>query len=172
MNPEPLPPRRWISTVRGLVPCPPFERTRQSLAFHEAGHAVVALAFGFNSVDCDLWEDRGEARPGGLPPPSEPYSPPPRAVEEEAALWKATILYGGVQGELLALGLAPVGPIRPSDDDHSRARASLHEVFGCDTPAWYCQRLARAILTQRWATVERIAAALLEHGAVDVTTES
>jgi hypothetical protein len=171
MTPEPLPPRRWIWTVRSLVPCPAFERTRQSIAIHEASHAVVALAFGFPSVDCDLWEDRGEATPGGLPPPSEPDPPPSREVEEEAALWKAAMIYAGVQGQLLALGLAPAGPIRPSDDDHGRAGACLHEVFGCDTPAWYCQRLARSILSERWSAVERIAADLLEHGAVTVTVK-
>jgi hypothetical protein len=152
-------------------PCPQFERTRQSLAIHEASHAVVAQAFGFPSVACDLWEDRGEATPGGLPTPLEPCPPPSRELEQEAALWEAAMIYAGVQGELLAFGLTPAGPIRPSDDDHHRARACLHEVFGCDTPAWYCQRLARSLLSERWADVEAIAADLLEHGAVTVTVE-
>lgn len=138
---------------------------------HEAGHAVVALAMGFPSVACELVATRGQATPGGLPPPADTAPPPSREVEQAAALCHAAICYAGVQAELLALGIRPPVPIRRGDDDHALARKHLHEAFGCDTPAGYCQALARSILSQRWAAVEDIAASLLEHGAINLTAE-
>ena len=166
MNLEPLPPRRQIWQVRGTVSCPEFKRDRRSLAYHEAGHAVFALWLGVPSVSAELGADAGSVMPEWPSPPSDETSfPPPAALEEFAALMYAALLFSGLQAEILVAGLDVAGLMRAGDDDDRKARAHLREAFRSEVPAWYCQRFARALLTQHWGAVETIAAELLASSA-------
>ncbi len=172
-----LPPRQWVRRVVGTAPTPKIPGDARTLAFHEAGHAVVAAGFGvpLDRIEVNFQRLRGavhvdrpacrqfaEERGGGDEARSQ-------SLEEFAAVSAATIYMAGKQAELLLHEIAVEGTLRPSDTDTIQARRVLLEAFGHDAPLWYCQRLARYLLACNWGLVTSVAEELLASGTIQIT---
>ncbi|MDX9718944.1 MAG: hypothetical protein RBT67_16375 [Thauera sp.] len=185
MTPEPLP--RDVSRVYPLGTHPKLPRTRETVAIHEAGHAVIALALG---LPCHAIRIEGTEREtvGGfaMSPAAdlatigapEIHHPPEtdrtaglvamlahvkQVSTQQAALDLGTMAAAGRQAEILAAGLPWPGALWSEDRDGHDTRAYLATAFN-PPPIGFAQRRARALLTHHWPRVQQIAAELTERG--------
>lgn len=132
------------------------------LAYHEAGHAVIAEAFGWNGVSA--WQDgeRGEC----VTAPADPQASPPAFSPAQAALL-AVYPHAGLVAEQIFSGRAWAGPIGVFESvDFAQAEALLAPHFGLKNSGahYYAQRYAANILAARWGRAREIAAHLEKHG--------
>lgn len=182
MKNEPLPSRSAIFRVHPIARIPQgFACTGESIAFHEAGHVVVAHAVGLPAVAATVSENRGATalttdQPLAVPSGSvdTDYQAAfmllaanvaiPCCAEQDRALAVCTMLAAGVQAELLHAGLSADGVMHLDDRDTREACAILRMTFGTTTPLGWCQATAKAHLTRHWERVEGIAADLITHG--------
>lgn len=149
------------------------------MAYHEAGHAVVALHFqhDFDRVEADEASGAGrvvlpkDATPGlGLtredltPDQSEVLAQP---LMRACAVQKAAMYLAGAEAEVMRIGMACDERIfARSPVDLTAARAFLDLVGLPASALLESRRLARAVLSERWAGVCRLADALRERGEV------
>ena len=165
-----------------------IKRTRESVAFHEAGHAVVAMAL---DLPCHgaLIKGEGAAAVGGFAQsPDAPlaalvgsaqiHEPPPTGYHagitafyahhkkiglETACIRFAMMCVAGVQAEFLYAGAQWPEIYVSGDKDHNNAAAFLRAA-GYPARMSDVQHGAREILLREWDRVEAIAHELLENG--------
>lgn len=173
MRVEDRPPYRWLWRVGAIADPPSWPRNRRTLAYHEAGHTVL-------SELCGLAVDVAEINPEGdigemrfvTPQPRADAPDIPQAMIEKAAVEIAAMYMGGVMCELLLHGrdLKPGTCLLLNDRDWTNAKHMLWTAFSSHTPLFYCQRLARAVLSENWAWVEAVAAEIEAAGSADGAT--
>lgn len=137
----------WGEPIPGRIIRPREEPRR--IAIHEAGHAVVAVIHG---VPLDVCEMRDSADRLGFARIKIGDASPEVAIQ---------IMCGGLVAEALAFG-----DFTKENTKHDRqiaervaAKAGIRDIRPLrDKVAWG--------LRKRWACVEAVAAALLEHGSV------
>lgn len=178
---SPMAPAEWVPFFPS-VPLPVGWQPRpDSVAYHEAGHAVVALTLRLPVAGAAIGQGRGVMTLAG-PPSLERLDAPheteaqteflqraaavylPDATARDRALAVGAMLAAGVQAELLHAGMELPGVLTLRDDDTLEAREVLRQTFGHDMHWGSCQHRARALLRERWPEVEVIAAALLDKG--------
>lgn len=185
MNVELRPATRWMRRVWPAVWTPPaYPYCRTTVAHHEAAHAVlftlagrrigqaqISVADGTDAHGVVTFADAPSrsARTEAVPSPVDPCWHPPfqsLAVNYAAAYMAGTfaeMLLHGVDVENGHYLLLDTG-------DWHAARRMLLVSFASIAPMLYCQRLARALLTENWAWVQAVAHELERHGAVDAGT--
>ncbi|PTD96391.1 hypothetical protein [Pseudothauera lacus] len=169
MTPLPLPPytalrRVWpLSELPAALQGPNLART----AHHEAGHAVLLDWAGIamtgatatvrgGVVSIDFEQAKTDVGNDCIQDYDQPL-----AAAHLAACWHA-----GILAELLYTAHPWRGiTVRMNSADWSTARMILAPHFGTGMAGHgFAQRTALAVLSERWADVERIAAELIEHG--------
>lgn len=163
-------------------------RTRESVAFHEAGHAVVAMALdlpchgalikGFGAAAVGGFAQSPDAPLAVLVGTPQIHEPPPtgyhaglasfyashKKIELESACARfATMCVAGVQAEFLYAGAQWPEIYVSGDKDHVGANAFLRAA-NCLHRLGAVQHGAREILLREWHQVEKIALELLENG--------
>lgn len=170
MTIEQRPPVRWLWRVGSIADLPNYSKDRRTLAYHEAGHAVLCLLAGVHIVGAQV-DEEGTAGKVELAVRRsvEDVASIPDEMLAAAAVRLASMYVGGVMCELLLHGVdvEQGSYLLLNTTDWDNARKLLHIVFGTDTPLFYCQRLARAVLTENWAWVEAVAIEIDAHGFVD-----
>lgn len=195
MRVEHRPPYRWLRRVGAIADRPSWPRDRRTLAYHEAGHAVLSELCGMpvDAAEINAKSTKGEVRFVRAQGRANPLEVPKETLEECAMEFKAALdkcpveikagleksavemaaMYvGGVMCELLLhdKDVAPGAYLLLNDGDWDNARHLLWMVFACHTPLFYCQRLARAVLSENWAWVEAVAAEIESTGVADGAT--
>lgn len=167
----PFPPRAGLHAVWCVDPLPSdFQQWRvanrlAANAIHEAGHAVVMLAFCVPGV-------RAEVAPGGasgmVTHSNDPQGlKPTGAWNRLACIVAAAVFHSGIEAEKLYGGYEtpPWAEWRWSGfPDYEEAALILRDGFA-RPPHGYVQQVCRAILSRNWRHVETIAAHLITHGA-------
>lgn len=178
-----------IGRVWPLANHPKLPRTRETVAIHEAGHAVVALALGLPCHAIRI-EGEGEATTGGFAMSAAAdldaiHAPDiHRALEadqhaslvrmlarvqrippKQAALDFATMSAAGRQAEIVAAELPWPGVLWSYDRDGLDTRAYLAVSYRLPMGLGYVQRRAHALLSHEWLRVQQIATHVIEHGA-------
>src|SRR3989344_119455 len=74
------------------------------------------------------------------------------------------MFFGGMVAELLFHRLQVGGWLGLEIPDWHRARTVLHLGFGHDLARFFCQQLARAVLSEHWPAVQDPAEALASQG--------
>lgn len=194
MSSETLPTAADIARVWPLGTHPTLPRTRETVAIHEAAHAVVALALGLPCHAIRI-EGNGVETVGGfamspaadlntIDTPEVHHAPDTDRTAglvaalaharhmpmQQAALDLATMAAAGRQGEILAAGLPWPGVLWSNDRDGQATRAYLACAFN-RLPLGFAQRCARALLTHDWQRVQHIAAELIECGTWSADSE-
>jgi hypothetical protein len=160
-----LVPREWVAEVKGAIAeansarnadGPPgpgpmtfgAEHRREAVAYHEAGHAIIAHAWGYKDVSVDCNHERG--RVFYTPPEGEKGTPAGRFRLLAQAL-------GGMGAEVLRFGDLDPDLVYKGDKtdagkllDHWPAQ----ERQGVLADAWI---MAKKLLRERWPDVEWIA---------------
>lgn len=182
MNIEPFPSAYWKRRFFLSAPMPPIDWTPESVAFHEAGHAVAASALGL-----PIWSAKVDGLTGGFamlksqedgdseniarPQPAEMAKVWNLAAkvllpggEEERILAFVTKMMAGTQSQIMHAGFAWPGVVRLNDPDTLEAECLLRMALGSCVSLGWCQLNARALLSRNWGQVEEISAALLTCG--------
>jgi len=158
--------------IAELCKKPDYEFTSETLAFHEAGHAVVQRVLGLkpSKTAIDRKKLIGIAITGGnkTPAPNAKHSSLKSMPLEFRRLincrW-AAISKAGEICERMHAGKSVKGVVLTGSPDDLKARAFLGEV-GLSALSAYPDRLAKKILTDNWQEVVAIAEQLLEKGAI------
>lgn len=153
---------RFMRRVYPIYPAPQYRQTLETLAYHEASHAVFMDAVGVPYVGIELNSDGGRVVIDVAAVRASPSVTLNKDAADLATCQLVAMYSAGIQGELLFLGLTHGGGIMPDDTDHRMARRMLMDQFGSVSPLGFCQRVARAVLTQRWPDVEELASRLLK----------
>jgi len=157
-----------------VMPPPAHERNVTTLAYHEAGHAVVFALMGLPVAGAEVWADGGgEMRFDRAAAAQRQH--PPINFGETSLIWKQTAVlfasgsYAGMQAELLLHGHCIEGYLSLTDPDHQGAAALLREQFNDDHPAPIvaAQHLARGILQRHWPAVQTLAEKLRTEGCIN-----
>jgi len=166
---EPRPPARWFRRVCPIAAPPALLRDRRALAYHEAGHAVLCCMAGVPISEASI---NSEGNDGVvellIEEPAEDMPDIPAHMLEKAAVQLAAMYMGGVMSEMI-LNEKDVEPghyLLLGTRDWQNAKKLLFEVFGTTVPLFYCQRLARAVLTENWAWVQVVAAEIETSGVI------
>lgn len=116
---------------------------RRRIAFHEAGHAVIAYRLGFDSFTVTIRPDHSAGTLGAS------------TSEDDDDEKTVAVLYAGLAAERL---VAPEsGPEHGAWGDYERAA----EILGCDEPAAHLEEQAAALVQTNRAAIEAVAEALL-----------
>ncbi|ALP53986.1 hypothetical protein Tel_13040 [Candidatus Tenderia electrophaga] len=173
MRVEDRPPYRWLRRVGAIADLPSWPRDRRTLAYHEAGHAVLSELCG---LAVDVAKINTEGSKGEMrfvkPRPCADVPEFPQAMIEKVAVEMAAMYVGGVMCELLLHGrdLKPGTYLLLNDRDWTNAKRILWKAFSSHTPLFYCQRLARAVLSENWTWVRAVAAEIEAVGIADGAT--
>jgi hypothetical protein len=138
----------------------------ERVAYHEAGHVVLMEWLGLEDVRAEATATGGKAHM----PPSFLKATRQDPFPDESGILAATaaaVCHAGVVAEQIRSGQPWRGPIHyPDQDDFKTAEAMLQPRFGRTSSAGhgYAQRVARHVLELHWERVQKIAAALIEHG--------
>lgn len=178
-KPESLPPAFWKRRVFPVVACPPIPATRESLAHHEAGHAIAALMLGLPCFGAALGDNQGQflTHPAvqGVPLGSVNENEAaefhrlaakllsPAADEADRTIDLVTMLSAGIQAELILAGYPWPGTLLRNDLD-TRQASYLLATAGQPAHLGYCQLRARSLLTQQWEALQNIANELVVCG--------
>lgn len=170
----PYPPRLRLRAHWCIDPMPTDylawreSNTREAIAHHEAGHAVLMLALGVSDIRARLADDgsRGEVIPQR--PDTPPELPPlPLAIEQANAIWCAAVYHAGVEAELLAGGFhAAMGTEwrGRATSDFEQADAALGALFFRGRPHGFAKATARAVLSRNREALDSIARCLIDAG--------
>jgi hypothetical protein len=165
VKPESYPKWETVWRVPAVMERPSYTISRRTLCFHEAGHAVAMRYYNICPREALVRDDlTGHVRPPEHNAPAPNLTP---FLEQWVATEAATVYCAGLQAELLLQGLPLSGVLLVESSDATKARSILFEAFGHGLgPVYYAQRLARAILKERWALVGRVAQALDRHNTL------
>lgn len=185
----PLPAADEIARVWPMGTHPKLPRTRETVAIHEAGHAVVARTLHLPCHAIRIAGQAQEAVGGFVMSPAADlniigtpaiHSPAPigyttslvhalaqakHQSREQAALDLATMSAAGRQAEILAAGVPWPGTLWSEDRDGHDTRAYLAVAYPAPLGIGYVQRRARALLLQQWASLQQIVTHLVERGS-------
>lgn len=153
---------------------PDRSRDRQSIAYHEAAHAVLFGLAGLPVAKVEVRHDGGsvtldqdlihqQRRPDIEIDEASP-------MFKEAVVLYAACFYAGIQAEYLFHGIVVPGRVVRNDSDHIHADMLLQEVFCTPAPFAWAQQIARSIIAAHWPAVAAIAV-LLEAGRTVTQTE-
>lgn len=159
-----------------VVPCPLPSPNLRSIAYHEAGHAVLYAALRFRIDSCVATNTDGltishypVAEGAQLEKISQKKFLP--QAEQDAACWLSAGAFAGIQAEMLMHGLPFRGMFKLQDVDTRNADRYLMNAFPLDgdrdAAAGYAQELARAAMMHLWLAVEAAAEILVAHGEID-----
>lgn len=165
--------------VSALYPKPHYEFTPEVLAFHEAGHAVVQKALGYQLkktaidrnklcgislavIQTPLQKDKIIKGSSIQELPLEIRS----LIYRRAACKSACISMAGEIAERIFMNLEVKGIVLSNSRDSRLARIALRSARLSALSA-YPDRLAKDILKKSWSEVESIASELLERGAIN-----
>lgn len=155
-----------------VMPPPVHDRDVTTLAYHEAGHAVVFALMDLPVADAEAWDGGGIMRFDQAAITQRKH--PPINFDETSLIWKqAAVLlasgsYAGMQAELLLHGHCIEGYLSLTDPDHQGASALLREMFNDGlAPIVAAQHLARAILQRHWPAVQTLAEKLCTEGRIN-----
>ena len=155
---------------------PEWPHSRRSTAIHEAGHAIVAKAFGIRYTGAELAPDGETLDVSGRPASGVLHRPPPRPTDGEpldaenpltglAVMMMASMYLGGLQAELIFHGLPePQEYLWTDHPDCMNADRTLRLVYPTARLLFECQQWARAILMANWSAVLTVANKLEEQG--------
>ncbi len=147
---------------------PVLDSSLTGIAYHEAGHAVMAQLFGIGQAGA-------QAAPGSGKVFLKSRSATDAELEvsdEElviAAIRIAAMYFAGAAAQMLQQGIDVDGVLISSCSDWKFAGQILDEggVGGSATGRLaYCQRFARAFLWQHWCEVTAVAEALEQRGTL------
>lgn len=176
---EAFPPWRSLGRGASWQSLPPDFEARSTwarIAFHEAGHALLFAAIGMAIRELALVPEpvaketgiagvvhfaRRESAPVG----DDEFGVALRQVPRFAVGIAAGHL-AGVMAEVILEGVMLHGAVAEysSPTDMSNAVKFLAPLCLSNAGGmWFAQRYARSVLTHHWATVARVAEALLEH---------
>lgn len=153
-----------------MASLPAYQVDRRTIALHEAGHAVLCCLIGVAitgaHVDPDGLSGKVKFAVSAVRV-DKPHLP--QDVLEHAAIQLATMYVGGEMAELLHHGLDVESwhYLLLDTSDWESARKVLWMAFRTAAPLFYCQRLARAMLTEHWAWVQSVADVIELKGVVD-----
>lgn len=164
-------PWRCIRRCYPVAPTPDYPRDSRTLAFHEAGHALLCAIFRVPMTEAEI--DRTGAQGGKvrLEARAVDDAPIPADALRRSALRLAAMYQSGVVAEIIHHGLEiPDGHVllrETSDWDKARRVLDLGGVVGSATGGLYVsQQLALWLLRSGWAVVESLAHVLLRRGTV------
>lgn len=167
MTPIPHPPRDDLRRIFPLMDVPAALRgpSLERTAHHEAGHCILMQWAGLEPTHAVANAHQGSAH-------WTPWNPADEVIEPAehdrplAAAYLAAVYHAGIVAELLHAGLTWRGVLyRPRSQDWQIAAQFLAPHFpGGLAGHSFAQRTALAVLTSRWADVQKIAAELIEHG--------
>ncbi len=93
----------------------------------------------------------------------------PQKMLEEVSLSLSTMYVAGVMAELMLHGIEVDGRLGLWGwSDYRYARTLLRDAFNTETPLYYCQRLASAVLDENWQWVSAVAGEIEAKGQVSV----
>lgn len=172
------PPIAWMSWAWPKVALPEYPRDRRTVAYHEAGHAVLSHILRLPMTGARVHDAPPGATPGGsvdLDLPAIKASAAetidteiPQSLHELVAIELATMYVAGIMAELKLHGLEVTGWLGLEDRDFLNARILLCEAFGIDLALYYCQCLASAVLAEHWSWVAVVAGEIEANGSVTV----
>lgn len=152
---------------------PDYPSSQLTRAYYMAGRAVLCRLIGMD-INHHKIEAADSAGKVVLPvdPPKESTSPTPARMQQAATLQLATIYMGGVTAELLLHGLDVTAEHCHSMKslDGRRARAVLRSTFNSEDSLYYCQRLARALLSEQWEWVTLAAKKIHKEGSISTAS--
>jgi len=144
-------------------PVPKLKPSRESLAFHEAGHVVFLQWLGVETRGAEIGSQ------GGLTHVVQNNSTPKLQPDTDGVSTAigAACYHAGLVAELMFQGHElPNGPMRYAASDFARADSMLSECFGGGRSGahYFAQRFAWHILSNRWARVQEVARHLDSYG--------
>ncbi len=164
-------PWRCIRRCYPVAPTPDYPRNAMTLAFHEAGHALLCAIFRVPMTGAEI--DRTGVYAGKVSFEAQPDNDAsvPADALRRSALRLAAMFQSGVVAEIIHHGLEiPEGHVllrETSDWDKARRVLELGGVVGSATGGLYVsQQLAFGLLHSGWAGVESLAHVLLRRGTV------
>ncbi len=169
-----FPPKSWLTRVFPISSIPRRPPDVETLAFHEAGHAIVGLFFclPIDKAELEIPTNEKEVLRGRVTLKNGSSglddSEIPLALKQKVALELGAWYAAGLQAELLHHDLTVSGPVFPGSHDYTNLNKALAWGFGHPQPVYYCQQLSKAILTGLWPAVESLAEALLVQHCVSV----
>lgn len=147
------------ATVPTEITVPSIERT----AYHEAGHVVLLEWAGLDVKHAIISQDNGFTL-FDTPAAPQGASDTPTAPEHLAGL--ASICHAGICAELIHTGLVWNGIVRRNDADWRMSDEILRPTFGSSSSGHgYAQRVALAVLTERWDRVTEVARGIVANGS-------
>lgn len=169
----------WMDMVSPKVDLPEYPRDRRTVAFHEAGHAVVAYLLRLPMLSASV--DREPHANGGFAgivnmdfdkikasAAAVADGDIPQSVMERAAIDIATMFVAGAMAELRLHGQDANGALDLDWPDFKNASTVLRKVFGSDAALHLCQRLASALLFEHWDWVGCVGNSIWWHGSVSL----
>lgn len=166
-------PSYLITKVSVPVAFPDYERDIETIAYHEAGHALMFRYFRIPITEASINKsDISGKVTNRLEPSNEPKKDSKLLdlLMKPIALNFATVCEAGIQAELLFHDIEPAGLLQPKTSDTEKSLSLLWKAFNHRCPLYYCQRLAREILQQNWPIVEAIATSLMKNETIDEQT--
>ena len=152
-------------------------QTPETIAYHEAGHAIMRRLCGLHFDSVGLRVDHGfvasgktteeafKIVSGNEAPPCSPLPDVSSEFRKPLAFRRCCVALAGLQAELLYHGIElPGGPIVRHDHDHKRGRNALIDSTGRCTneQLYYAELQTRRYLELAWMHVHGTAMALLE----------
>ncbi len=171
------PPIDSLFLAGSKVLLPEYPRDRRTIAYHEAGHAVVSYLQNLPILGARLHAEPLDGEAGRVDLNLDKIKSSaaatadkkfPQAIMECAAINIATMYVAGVMTELRLHGVEVNGPLDLDWRDFQNARTVLRDVFGDDAPLYFCQRLASALLADNWDWVGCVGNSIWFYGPVDV----
>jgi len=159
-----------------MATLPDYQRSRQTIAFHEAGHIVLGWLVNAKTVVSAELFDAADSKKGEVlfdpscfqdeKPPLDAVPPAQQDLEICAAIL-ASVEVAGIMSETILHGIEVDGWLKLNTQDFRTAREILHRIFGHDFALYYVQCVARFVLVERWELVQLIAAELETKGKLD-----
>lgn len=175
----------WMRRVWPAVwTAPAYPYCRATVAHHEAAHAVMFTLAGRRIGQAKIAANDGTeahgivtfadapSRSARTEAGSIPVVPCWHPPFQSLAVSYAAAYAAGTFAEMLLHGVDVENDhylLLDTEDWHA-ARRMLLVSFGSIAPMFYCQRFARALLTENWVWVQAVAHELERHGAVNADT--
>jgi hypothetical protein len=166
----------WMLWAWPKVALPEYPRDRRTVAYHEAGHAVLSHMLRLPMTGARVHDAAPGVTPCGIVNMDQSAikalaevtmdTEIPQPLHELVAVELAAMYVAGTMAELKLHGLEVNGWLGVDSPDFKNARSILCDAFEWDGPLYYCQRLASAVLTENWPWVVAVADEINAQGSV------